>query len=253
MKIFALTAASFLFIGSIGLAQYNTYTKKWYSSEYPAGPLVQREFKFVVRGRYDRPVKKEKLVDARVLSDFIDGYPTNWITNYVSVEILATSNGKSTKTVSMNDSLSKEQKTLLKTVDPATEIVINVYYKYKNSDREHLDNHTMHVSMMIVPEVEAEYVGGHKQMIKYFKENGIDKILEPVSAQLQFVTAVVKFTINESGEIMDAKLTRTTGTSQTDRSLIELINKMPTWKPAENSMGIKIKQEFEFRVGSGDC
>jgi len=27
---------------------------------------------------------------------------------------------------------------------------------------------------------------------------------------------------------------------------------MPRWKPAENSKGIKVKQEFEFIVGNGD-
>ena len=39
---------------------------------------------------------KEKIKEAKLLSDLIDGYPTNWISSYVVTEILTTSKGNMT-------------------------------------------------------------------------------------------------------------------------------------------------------------
>jgi len=50
------------------------------------------------------------------------------------------------------------------------------------------------------------------------------------------------------------QLSKTSGDQKTDKLLLKAINKMPKWKPAENSDGIKVKQEFEFSVGNcGGC
>lgn len=46
----------------------------------------------------------------------------------------------------------------------------------------HIQNHEMLVSMTVVPETEAEYIGGYPQMAKYLQENIIDKMTETVPA-----------------------------------------------------------------------
>ena len=38
-------------------------------------------------------------------------------------------------------------------------------------------------------------------------------------------------------------------TTKTDKLLLEVINGMPKWKPAENAKGVKVKQDFEFIGG----
>ena len=253
MKKLILTSATVLFISLSAFAQNTAYNEQWYESENTAAKGLPRELSYGVRGNYERPVTKEKLDVAKSISDFIPDYPVNWITEYVSVEILAACNGKVMKAVSANDVLSAEQKNILKTVDPGTAIIINVKYRSKNTVTDNIENHTMNVSMMIVPEREAEYVGGKQQMKKYLKENVINKIYETIPGQFQDANAIVIFTVNEEGEIVNAKISKTSGDPKTDKLLVEAITKMPKWKPAENSKGIKVKQEFEFSVGNGGC
>ena len=70
---------------------------------------------------------------------------------------------------------------------------------------------------------------------------------------MDFQQCVVIFAINEAGEIVNAKISRSSGDSKTDKLLLETIYKMPKWKPAKNSKGIKVKQIFEFSVGNRGC
>src|SRR4051812_9112396 len=85
-----------------------------------------KPLQFGVNGKYERPVKKESLIDCDSLNDIIAYYPVNWITTYDSVEILATCNGKTMRAMSANDKLSTEQKNILKTIDLGADLYINV-------------------------------------------------------------------------------------------------------------------------------
>lgn len=126
MKKLIVTSTTVLFIGLAAFAQDLSYNKKWFTNENATGVAVYRDLDFSVRGRYTRPVTKEKLDNAKLLSDFITGYPTNWITDYTSSVILATCNGKGMKALSPNDVLSIEQKNILSAVDLGTGIIVNV-------------------------------------------------------------------------------------------------------------------------------
>lgn len=253
MKKCILTSAIVLFIGHSAFAQGGAYSKKWYTDEYNADTGYSQNLSYEVRGRYTRPVTMGKLNEAKLISDFIPGYPINWITDYVSVEILATSNGKTMKAMSANDVLSTEQKKFLTTADLGTGIIIDVKYKSKNIVTSNIENNIMNVSMVVVPEVEAEYIGGQQKLKKYLNENIINKFSEANRKQLQQTIAKVIFTVNEDGEIVNVKIISTTGDSKTDKLLVEAINKMPKWSPAENSKGIKVKQEFEFIIRNSGC
>ena len=90
------------------------------------------------------------------------------------------------------------------------------------------------------------------ELTNYLKKNIINKISETnPSKQFPRVTAI--FTVNEEGKIIDAKISRSSNDPEVDKLLLETITKMPNWKPAENSEGIKVKQEFTFRTSSGGC
>ena len=212
-----------------------------------------QDLSFDVHGRYTRSVTMEKLNEAKLISDFIIGYPVNWIDEYVSVDILATCNGKFMKAISPNITLNAEQKNILNTVDLGTGIIINVKYKSRNIENNIIENKIMNVSMMVIPEVEAEYVGGEQQLKKYLRESVISKISETTYKLLQDSIAIVIFTVNEEGEIINGKISKTSGDLKTDKLLLEAIYKMPKWKPAKNSKGKKVKQEFEFSVGNSGC
>ncbi|HLG35767.1 MAG TPA: energy transducer TonB [Bacteroidia bacterium] len=185
------------------------------------------------------------------MSDINPGYPSSsWMTDYISAEISVTGNGKVMKAGSANEILSVEQKSILKMADLGTDIVIDVKYKQVNTITGNIDIRNMHFLFTVVPEIEAEYPGGYQQMKNYLKENAINKISETDYKQLQ---AAVKFTVSEEGEIANAQISKTSGDKKTDKLLVEAINKMPKWRPAENSKGLKVKQEFVFSVGNGGC
>lgn len=250
-KKFILASAAVLFIALTAFAQNGIDNKKWYVSESDAGSGISRDIMFEVRGKYSRSVTKEKLDEANLLRDVIDGYPVNWISDYVSVEISSTCDGKAMQAVSMNETLNAEQKNILKKADQGAEISLKVKYKYKNSVTEDSYNHEMKISMMIIPETEAEFIGGYQLMAKYLTDNVINKISETIPKQFQ--QGAVTFTINEKGEIIKTRISITSGDPRTDKLLVDAINKMPKWKPAQNSKGIKVKQEFVFNVGNSGC
>jgi TonB family protein len=143
--------------------------------------------------------------------------------------------------------LSTEQKNILNTIDLGTELVVDVTYTYKNSVTEDIQIHQMHTAVTVVPDKEAEYIGGYEQLTKYLRENGVPKFLA-LSADA-YRQIAVEFTVNEIGAVVNTKISRTSGDSKIDRLFLETMNKMPKWKPAENSTGMPVKQEFQISTG----
>jgi TonB family protein len=210
-----------------------------------------RELKYEMRTVYARAVKKEKLNDAKVIGDVISGYPVNWITSYTSLEISATCNGKPMKAVSRDDVLTTEQKNILSKADLASDLAIHVSYKYRAPVSGEMENNRIEVKMTVAPETEAEpqrsgdSAGRYVQMIRYLKENSM--------AQIPITTRVtIRFTVNEEGEITNGRLIDPSSDAKTNKLLLELIHKMPKWKPAQNSQGEKVKQDFLFTVGNNE-
>ncbi len=202
---------------------------------------------YEVRGTYKRPIIKEKLIEAKTMSDVNPGFPSSWIKDYISVEVLATCNGVNMKAKSANDTLSNGQMSILKMADMGTDIVVNVKYNPKNSYNSDVFR-VINFSYTIVPEFEAEYPGGYQLLKKYLKTNAIDKIPETIGRQLQQTS--VRFSINEQGQVTDTQLSKSSGNDTIDQLLLQTINEMQNWKPAENSNGVKVKQEFELYVGT---
>lgn len=221
-----------------------------------AGIAQNDDLSFELRKKYSRPVKKETLMQARSLQDMIVSYPSNWISSYVSVELLATCKGRPMKATSANETLSAEQKNMLSMADPGSEMIINVKYTYRDPVTHVIENNTMHVAFTIVPEKEAGYPGGTAQLKQHLKAMGLKKDAEPLfpaahtGPNLPPQYSGVQFTINEKGEVENAWLFHTSPDQKRDQLLLEAVRKMPKWTPAENSKGVKMKQEFELVVGN---
>lgn len=245
-------SATVLLMGFAAFAQNLSYTKKWYKDD-DAPAMMRNNLFYEVHGNYEHPVTKAALSEAKLVSDFIADYPVNWVSDYVSVEIIANCNNKTMKATGANDVLSAEQKNILNTIDTGTGLVVNVKYKSRNAVTDEIAINTMHAALMVIPETEAEYVGGYALLKKYLKENVINKISDATQMQLQHANATVLFTINEKGEITDAKLTGKSVDADINKLLLDAISKMPKWKPAQNAKGTNVKQEFVFTVGNSGC
>jgi len=247
MKKLTFITSVFSFIGFISFAQEASYSDN-IKSGMNSGFNISQELRFNVRGNYARPVLEDNLKKAKNLGDIIPYYPVNWISHYKSSEISITTNGKVLKARGSDDKLNSEQIQILKAVGPASEIGITVKYKATNAVTGVLEDHTMNVLMTVVPDVEAEYPGGREQIRKYLQEAAINKI-----SQGEIKPAIVRFIINEEGAAVNALVTKSTGNDNTDKLLIEAVKNMPKWKPAQNSKGKKVKQDFVFLIEMGGC
>jgi TonB family protein len=178
------------------------------------------------------------------------------VIDFVSVEISAVCQGKTLKSQSSKKTLTAEQKNILNNADLGTDIRIKIKFKYKYQAIEDLDSGSKvregEYIVTVVPETEAEYSGGFKQMTEYIKKSIINKIPEKgVSKKIQ--QAVLKFTVNEEGQIIDTKISSTSTDPKIDKLILDATNKMPKWKPAQNSKGVKVKEEFSIQFGGGGC
>lgn len=210
-----------------------------------------QDLPFEVRGAYARPVRAEKLEKATRMSDLIDGYPSSWITEYVSTGIQIVSDKEVNQAVSSSEQLTPEQVSLLKSAGLGDEVVIDITYTSRNFITNNLDERILHYTATVIPEQEAVYPGGREPMKAYLQESAIRKIPNESFKELQQV--IFRFTVDEQGQVVNARITTTSGDPKTDTLLLNALNNMPKWKPAENLKGNKVTQDFELIVGNSGC
>lgn len=208
-----------------------------------------QELAFNINDTFSKPVLKEQLDEAKSMKDINADYPSSWISDadYVSTEISATCNGVEMKATGQNEQLNPSQQRVLQSADIATAIHVEVKYRVKNSITQIVDVKTMNFSVSHVPATKASYIGGEEAMNLYLKENAMDKINKSESNKFDF--AGVKFYVNKDGKIINPKVFTTSGDKNVDRILVETISNMPKWKPAKDSNGVAVQQEFELHVG----
>lgn len=213
-------------------------------------------YEWLVRGE----LKKEKLAEAKEMTDLIPNYPKTYfgnMVNYVSVEISGTCDGKVLTSVSANEILTSEQKNILNTADFGTEINLKIKFSYKDPANDVYGaggriKELTPLAITVMPNKEAEYPGGNNTIIAYLKEN-VMKQTSDTGALKKIMAAIVNFTVDEEGKIIGAKIVRSSQDSKIDELLLEATNKMPKWSPAQNAKGVKVKQVFSVPVRRVGC
>lgn len=191
-------------------------------------------------------ITKEKLKEAHTIADLNRYYKPSWVSTYISVEILASHEGKTRKAMSKQDSLSQEQKDLMYKADVGAGISVRVQYMPENT-LKHNEMKEIDFTFTVEPESQATYPGGQQQLKQYLKENVMGRISDAVF-RIYNLTAI-KFTIDEVGQVVDAHVFETSKDEKTDELLLAAICNMPNWMPAEYTNGTTVKQEFVLTVG----
>jgi TonB family protein len=178
------------------------------------------------------------------------------VIDYVSIEILTTSNGKTLAAQGPTDALTNEQKNILNSADLGSDIRIKIKFNYKkwvykNTSMTDSLKEALYL-ITVVPATEAEYPGGFKQLTSYLTTTILNKISDKNGLK-KIQEAIVKFTVNEEGQLMDVKLSRTSTDSRTDQLILDAIHKMPRWKPAKNYQGVNVKQEISIPFREKGC
>lgn len=172
----------------------------------------------------------------------------NTLVNYISVEIVAICNGKKVSSVGLSDKLTNAQRSVLSKADIGSDIIVKVKFKHRAHSRFVANSNIIegYLPIKVVPFVEAEFLSGTKLVEDYLMEK-IDKINDPKNTQ----PPVLKFVVNEEGKVINAKMEQTSKSSKIDKILLEATTNMPKWKPAKNSKGVTVKQEFCIQLGGG--
>ena len=102
-----------------------------------------------------------------------------------------------------------------------------------------------------MPQTEAEYPGGFKQLSAHFKRQVAAKLNDKQIAE-KLYQAVIRFTISADGQVQNPAIVKTTTDAQLDKLLLQAMQQMPDWKPSADAKGTKLKQEFTIPF-SGGC
>ncbi len=213
-------------------------------------PLKEENLFYSVGHRYKLSITHEKLKNARLIRDLIPDYPVNWIFEYDAVELVVIANNVETKTASKNEVLTEEQRMLFNMANKSDAIYCNVKYKVKNSVSDELVSREMNVSIAVVPDTPAEYIGGYAELKDYLKAGSAAKIVGKPMETLTFTR--LDFVINTEGSIEQIRVRDSSGDTEVDKVLVKLLSEMPTWKPAKNVEGDLVDQKLEFILTYSD-
>ncbi|PKH50360.1 hypothetical protein CXF68_06445 [Tenacibaculum sp. Bg11-29] len=206
---------------------------------------------YFVRGASNRTITKSKLSKAKTLEDIVAHFPSNWIGEYVLVEIYRITKNSEIKILGKDITLNKKQITLFKNANTGDDILVRVVYKSKNSLTNSTNTNETNILLTVVPEVAASFIDDNNTLKEYLVENSSQEIINWQFKPMQNATAY--FIVNEEGKVTDVNITKSTGIKSVDASIKELLYKMPRWSPAKNTEGETVNQQFELVIGGDGC
>ena len=212
--------------------------------------IIGQAMGYEVRRTNSKFIQQEKLTDVNKLSHLYRGFPASWIqtSDYISTELIVTSNGTEYKANGLNDILNNSQIRLIEKATIGNDITVSVKYNRISPLKNEKEVKTLNFALDVVPSVQAEYVDGYDNLKEYFKRNTVDQFPDLVEGQIEMAT--IKFTINESGKALMPTIIESSNKCEIDILLLKAMRNMPNWKPAEDALGNKIKQDIELIVGS---
>ena len=210
--------------------------------------FAQNDLKFEInRVLPSISIQETNLAQINTLTDLDKRYPTSWVKEYVSVEISAYKNGTKITASGTSDVLNQEQKELIRLADRSGDIEVVAMYFPENS----LENNTVKqydFKVTVTPDKNAVYAEGAEALIQYLQKDGIASI--DAGSFTGYDLTAIKFTITEQGQIADIQVVLPSKDAKIDEMLVTAISKMPNWKPAEFSNGLKVKQDFVLTIGN---
>lgn len=210
--------------------------------------FAQNDLKFEInRVLPSISIQETKLVEINTLTDLDKRYPASWVKEYISVEISAYKNGAKITASGISDVLNQEQKELIRLADRSNEIAVAVMYLPENSLKDNTAKQ-YDFKVTVIPDKNAGYAEGAEALIQYLHQNGIVGI--DAGSFTGYDLTAIKFTIAEQGQIADIQVVLPSKDVKIDEMLVTAISKMPNWKPAEFSNGLKVKQDFVLTIGN---
>lgn len=219
-------------------------------------PKPSKRFSDFVYGIGPRfgPMKLSVIKNATSIKDFLEDEDFKTIEKLYSTSIIVIKNDKQSDIRAYGNTieLNNEQLSLIKSFDLSTNFVFKAEYLGKNLKTGTLEPDYKSPHQTIVPEIQARYTDGFKELKEFLRKNSKDTWENIDENDLQ--PAKLFFTVSKSGTIEDVRLDRTSNFPEVDKIMSELISKAPGhWIPAENKNGEKVDQEFVISFGLMGC
>jgi len=208
-------------------------------------------------------VQKEILAKVSGMQELIPlayRYLNNWNQTiiYENVEVVAKQNGEIISSGNKGSQFNKQQKALLANADVGSEITFNIRFRHiplaGEKSQEAPETHTIDLKIAAAPAYEAEYPGGYEKLAAYINDRLKEKLANPWS-QVKMPEARLLFIIDENGKATNIVITKSSSNPTIDKLLIDAINNMEKWQPAQNSRGEKVKEEIRVNLplNTGGC
>lgn len=214
---------------------------------------VYSDFFYSIGNRF-LGVKKETLVKAKSITDFLPKEETNHVVTYKSVSVIIFNNAAYPEVgeTGSNEKLTAAQQELLQSSDYSTNFYVRADFLEKDEFSGKLKESYFTPYLTIVPEKEARYIPGTDSFIEYLKTNNKENTANLDERKLK--AAKLYFTVNKNGDITKVSLDSSSGYASIDEKIIELLHEAPgKWEPAENAKGEKVDQELVISFGIIGC
>lgn len=206
------------------------------------------KFIYDIDSRFIANISKEEIRKAKTIIDLIpeDAGWDNFKFKQVTIRVMPDENTNYSK--GKSKTLNLEQIELLKTVDYSSNFIVDTYIKSKYPSAH--DHYPYYIT--VIPENEANYMGGKEALIKYLKEGSATTIAKIEKGKVK--AGKIHFTVSTSGSIKDIYLESSSGYPTVDQKMLDLMNINPgLWLPATNENGEKVEQELVFSFGTMGC
>lgn len=182
---------------------------------------------------------------AESISEVIPNYPSSWINDYNSVEISLTDDTSLPPSKGRRAELTSGQKALLTKAKISSHIRLVVNYQTANTVNNKIENRSMNVNLLIMPDQQAEFDGGFDSLMVHLNRMTKTFINYKTVEELTF-----SFLVDKEGVITNTKIMESSGDEEVDHKFKQAINSLPAWVPAKNKSGESVSQRFEYRVFS---
>ncbi len=264
----AFSSAAIVYLNQGDFTQTHLHTQ---SSQCAALPQAQNDHPFVnlnnyrnqlifknsnfpitIESRFNATISKEKLQSAISIHNLVPAGATDGIVSFQHVKISKLVKEDMLVEYGKDGKLNPKQITLLNSLDYSNNFSVEASIRRENEFTGEVEQTEFVYYITVVPETQASYEEGHDALIKHFQEHS--KNLTVGIKSEEFQPAKVRFTITKYGKIDAVEWESTSGKTEIDLRMIELLNELPgKWIPATNAKGENVDQELILSFGSIGC
>lgn len=186
-------------------------------------------------------LSQKEIVEARSMMDIKEGFPLSWIK-----EILHTSiESKQTQLASNGDKefFSTQQKIMLENIKIGDELLFKIKYVPNRKGESELSK-MIEFAIKVAPEKHATCLQAEAELDAFMEEEILTRINKDIAAMS------ARFVIDNTGKLVEPIIEESSGNIAADAALINALIKMKNWKPAQNSKGENVAQEFQILIGN---